>query len=100
MSQRTTPPFRADHVGSLLRPKELLAARDDHAAGRITPEQLRDIEDAAIRKVVKLQEDIGLQGVTDGEYRRIDWFMDFKYGIGGVQKLDQVVKGVEVKTQL
>jgi 5-methyltetrahydropteroyltriglutamate--homocysteine methyltransferase len=92
MASRSKPPFRADHVGSLLRPKELLVAREGHAAGRITAEELRHIEDAAIRKVVKLQEDIGLQGVTDGEYRRIDWFMDFKYGIGGVQKLDQVVK--------
>jgi 5-methyltetrahydropteroyltriglutamate--homocysteine methyltransferase len=92
MAPRTKPPYRADHVGSLLRPNELLAARDDHAAGRITAGQLREIEDAAIRRVVQLQEDIGLQGVTDGEYRRIDWFMDFKYGIGGVQKLDQVVK--------
>jgi 5-methyltetrahydropteroyltriglutamate--homocysteine methyltransferase len=92
MAPRTKPPFRADHVGSLLRPKELLAARDDHAAGRITAHQLRAIEDAAIRKVVQMQEHIGLQGITDGEYRRIDWFMDFKYGIGGVQKLDQVVK--------
>ncbi len=92
MSARTKAPFRADHVGSLLRPRELLAARADNAAGRITAQELRDIEDAAIRNVVKLQEDIGLQGVTDGEYRRIDWFMDFKYGIGGVKKLDKVVK--------
>src|SRR5436190_1298043 len=92
MIARTKPPFRADHVGSLLRPKELLVARDDHAAGRITAQQLRAIEDAAIRNVVKLQEDIGLPGVTDGEYRRIDWFMDFKYRIGGVKKLDKVLK--------
>ena len=92
MTRRTKPPFRADHVGSLLRPKKLLQARDDRAAGRITAEQLRTMEDAAIRKVVQMQEDIGLQGITDGEYRRIDWFMDFKYAIGGVEKLDQVVK--------
>jgi methionine synthase II (cobalamin-independent) len=92
MAAREKPPFRADHVGSLLRPPELLKARTDHAAGRITAQELRQIEDDAIRKVVKMQEDIGLKGITDGEYRRIDWFMDFKYGIGGVKKLDQVVK--------
>jgi 5-methyltetrahydropteroyltriglutamate--homocysteine methyltransferase len=82
------PPFRADHVGSLLRPPELLRAREDHAAGRLTEAELRAIEDAAIRAIVRLQEDIGLQGVTDGEYRRIDWLMDFKYALGGVTKLD------------
>ena len=92
MAARTKPPFRADHVGSLLRPKELLAARADRAAGRISAAELRRVEDEAIRKTVKLQEDIGLQGVTDGEYRRIDWIMDFKYALGGVKKLDTVVK--------
>jgi 5-methyltetrahydropteroyltriglutamate--homocysteine methyltransferase len=89
---RTKPPFRADHVGSLLRPKALLQARADRDAGRITRAELRTMEDAAIRDVVKLQEDIGLQGITDGEYRRVDWIMDFKYAIGGVEKLDEVVK--------
>jgi 5-methyltetrahydropteroyltriglutamate--homocysteine methyltransferase len=82
------PPFRADHVGSLLRPPQLLAARADHAAGRIPPEELRRIEDEAVTEVVRMQEDIGLQGVTDGEFRRHDWLMDFKFGIGGVEKLD------------
>jgi 5-methyltetrahydropteroyltriglutamate--homocysteine methyltransferase len=86
------PPFRADHVGSLLRPKALLQARADRDAGRMTPAELRTMEDAAIRDVVKLQEDIGLQGITDGEYRRIDWIMDFKYAIGGIEKLDEVIK--------
>ena len=80
------PPFRADHVGSLLRPPELLRARADHAAGRITREALRRIEDAAVAQAVRMQEDIGLQGVTDGEFRRLDWLMDFKFGIGGVEK--------------
>jgi 5-methyltetrahydropteroyltriglutamate--homocysteine methyltransferase len=92
MTARTKPPFRADHVGSLLRPQKLLAARAARAAGRITGEELRGIEDAAICEVVKLQEAIGLAGVTDGEFRRIDWFMDFKYAIGGVRKLDKVLK--------
>ena len=92
MSARSLPPFRADHVGSLLRPPSLLQARDEYAKGQITKEQLRDAEDAAIREVVRRQEDAGLQSVTDGEFRRIDWFMDFKYSIGGVEKLDQTVK--------
>ncbi len=89
---KTTPPFRADHVGSLLRPKEVLAAREDHKAGRITPEQLRVIEDAAIKNVVKLQEDIGLQGVTDGEFRRASWHMDYLYQVGGVTKTQDNLK--------
>ena len=92
MAARTKPPFRADHVGSLLRPKELLAARSDRLTGRISAAELRLVEDAAIRKTIKMQEDIGLQGVTDGEYRRVDWVIDFKYSLGGVRKLDTVIK--------
>jgi 5-methyltetrahydropteroyltriglutamate--homocysteine methyltransferase len=64
------PPFRADHVGSLLRPPELLRARDDLSAGRITAEQLRAAEDAAITEVVRKQHEIGLRDATDGELRR------------------------------
>jgi 5-methyltetrahydropteroyltriglutamate--homocysteine methyltransferase len=82
------PPFRADHVGSLLRPPQLLAARADHAAGRIPADELRRIADAAVTQAIRMQEDLGLQGVTDGEFRRHDWLMDFKLGIGGVEKLD------------
>jgi len=92
MAARSKPPFRADHVGSLLRPKELLQARQDRAAGRISAVELRAKEDAAIRAVVKMQEDVGLQGVTDGEYRRHDWVIDFKYQLGGVKKLQNVIK--------
>src|SRR5690606_20830790 len=92
MAARTKPPFRADHVGSLLRPKELLKAREDYEAGRISAEQLRAIEDEAVRQVVKMQEDVGLQGITDGEYRRHDWVVDFKYQLGGVEKLGNVIK--------
>ena len=77
---RTTPPFRADHVGSLLRPKELLQAREDHKAGRIDAAALRAVEDKAIRDAVKLQEGVGLSGITDGEFRRTTWHMDFLYG--------------------
>ena len=84
MSPRTAPPFRADHVGSLLRPPELPAARADLAAGRITAEQLRAVEDEAIRDAVALQQNAGLRSVTDGEFRRATWHMDFIYQIGGI----------------
>ena len=83
---RSTPPFRADHVGSLLRPQRLLAARDDFAAGTIDADALRAIEDEAISDVVALQEDIGLQSATDGEFRRASWHMDFIYQLGGISK--------------
>jgi 5-methyltetrahydropteroyltriglutamate--homocysteine methyltransferase len=86
MSPRTSPPFRADHVGSLLRPPELLAARDDFAAGRVTAEQLRAVEDAAIADAVRMQESVGLQSATDGEFRRASWHMDFIYQLGGISK--------------
>jgi len=86
MSARTVPPFRADHVGSLLRPPELVAARDDFAAGRITAEQLRAVEDAAIADAVAMQQRAGLQSATDGEFRRATWHMDFIYQIGGISK--------------
>jgi 5-methyltetrahydropteroyltriglutamate--homocysteine methyltransferase len=86
------PPFRADHVGSLLRPQSVLRARDDAAAGRITPQQLRAIEDDAIRQVVRMQEDVGLQAATDGEFRRGSWHMDFIYQLGGVGKSDETLR--------
>jgi 5-methyltetrahydropteroyltriglutamate--homocysteine methyltransferase len=85
--RRTSPPFRADHVGSLLRPPELLRARDEFAAGRLTPEQLRAAEDDAVRAVVKMQRDVGLQSATDGEFRRSSWHMDFIYQLGGIEKV-------------
>src|SRR6516165_7222444 len=84
MTRRDIPPFRADHVGSLLRPPELLRARDDFAAGTIGAAELRAAEDAAIRGAVALQRDAGLQSVTDGEFRRASWHMDFIYQIGGI----------------
>ncbi len=86
MSIRSTPPFRADHVGSLLRPPELLAAREDFAAGRIGAAQLRKAEDEAISAVVAMQEEVGLQSATDGEFRRASWHMDFIYQLGGISK--------------
>jgi 5-methyltetrahydropteroyltriglutamate--homocysteine methyltransferase len=66
MSSRSTPPYRADHVGRLLRPRDLLAAREDFAGERVSADELRAIEDDAIRDVVKLQEDAGLQSATEG----------------------------------
>jgi 5-methyltetrahydropteroyltriglutamate--homocysteine methyltransferase len=86
MSPRTTPPFRADHVGSLLRPPELLKAREDFAEGRIDADELRGVEDEAIREVVRKQEEVGLQSATDGEFRRASWHMDFIYQLGGINR--------------
>ena len=78
------PPFRADHVGSLLRPPALKALRLEREAGRATPDALRAAEDAAIRDAVALQEGVGLQGITDGEMRRKSWHMDFLLQLGGL----------------
>ena len=86
MAHRTSPPFRADHVGSLLRPKHLLQARTDHANGKIDAAELRALEDEAIRGIVKMQEDVGLQSATDGEFRRSSWHMDFIYQLDGITK--------------
>jgi len=86
MSPRTTPPFRADHVGSLLRPPALLKAREDLAEGRIDADELRGVEDEAIRDVVRKQEKVGLQSATDGEFRRASWHMDFIYQLGGINR--------------
>jgi 5-methyltetrahydropteroyltriglutamate--homocysteine methyltransferase len=83
---RTKPPFRADHVGSLLRPPQLLKARQDFAEGRIDADELRAIEDDAIREVVRKQEEVGLQSATDGEFRRESWHMDFIYQLDGITK--------------
>ncbi len=83
---RTTPPFRADHVGSLLRPASLLAARDEFAAGQLDAAQLRAVEDAAIAGAVSMQAQVGLLSATDGEYRRASWHMDFIYQLGGIGK--------------
>src|ERR1051326_752371 len=83
-TQRTTPPFRADHVGSLLRPAALKEARAKHAQGGITAAQLKDIEDREIEKVIKKQEEIGLKLATDGEFRRSWWHFDFFRGLDGV----------------
>jgi len=81
------PPFRGDHVGSLLRPPELLRARADLGAGLIDADELRSVEDAAIREVVRMQREVGLRSATDGELRRESWHMDFIYQLGGVRKV-------------
>jgi methionine synthase II (cobalamin-independent) len=85
---RDKPPFRADHVGSLLRPERLLKAREDFAAGNISAEELREVEDDAICDVVKMQQDVGLQSATDGEFRRASWHMDFIYSLDGISKAE------------
>jgi len=101
MSQRTTPPFRADHVGSLLRPAALKEARGKCEKGEITPAQLKEIEDREIEKVVKKQEEIGLKLATDGEFRRSWWHFDFFKGLKGVESFQTTTgiqfKGVETK---
>jgi methionine synthase II (cobalamin-independent) len=88
LSKRTTPPFRADHVGSLLRPPELTRARARFKAGEIDADELREVEDQAIEKVIDLQHDAGLQTVTDGEFRRTSWHMDFIYSLEGIEQVD------------
>ncbi|MEV4596263.1 5-methyltetrahydropteroyltriglutamate--homocysteine S-methyltransferase [Amycolatopsis sp. NPDC049253] len=83
------PPFRADHVGSLLRPPVLRDARRWHTAGEITAEQLKAVEDDAIRDVIKMQKVAGLSSATDGEFRRASWHMDFIYSLGGISQSDE-----------
>ena len=85
MTKRTSPPFRADHVGSFLRPKYLLDARAQAASGAIASDALRKIEDQAITEIVNFQQDVGLQSVTDGEFRRTYFHIDFLQQLGGVK---------------
>ncbi len=89
---RNRPPFRADHVGSLLRPPQLLAAREQHRAGRLSAEELRAAEDAAIREAVAEQQNVGLQSVTDGEFRRAYWHVDFLTRFSNVEQVHSPVK--------
>jgi 5-methyltetrahydropteroyltriglutamate--homocysteine methyltransferase len=85
MVQRTSPPFRGDHVGSFLRPKDLLDARAQFQKGAIPLDELRAVEDGAIRDIVRFQEDLGLYGVTDGEFRRTYFHIDFLERLEGVE---------------
>ena len=84
--KRTKPPFRADHVGSLLRPAALRDAREKRAKNEISATDLKGIEDHEIERVIKRQEDVGLKAVTDGEFRRSWWHLDFLWGLDGVEK--------------
>ena len=83
--RRTKPPFRADHVGSLLRPAALKEARERRARGEISPEALTAVEDRAIEDVIRKQEAVGLKSVTDGEFRRASWNYDFLERLQGVE---------------
>ena len=89
------PPFRADHVGSLLRPPELKDARIKAKRGEITSGALRQVEDKCIREVVAFQESVGLQSITDGEYRRDWWHIDFLRGFDGVETIAGRTFGVQ-----
>src|ERR1017187_2982433 len=86
MSMRTKPPFRADHVGSLLRPAASKQAREQRAKGEIDASALKAVEDREIERVIKRQEEIGLQSITDGEFRRSWWHLDFLWGLDGVER--------------
>jgi 5-methyltetrahydropteroyltriglutamate--homocysteine methyltransferase len=89
------PPFRADQVGSLLRPQELLDARQRHQDGELSDDELREVEDRSIREAIKKQEDIGLKSITDGEFRRTYFHIDFLERLQGVT----TTGGIEVKFQ-
>jgi 5-methyltetrahydropteroyltriglutamate--homocysteine methyltransferase len=103
VTQRSKPPFRADHVGSLLRPAALKEARAKHAKGELSDAALREIEDREIEKVVRKQEEVGLKLATDGEFRRSWWHFDFYKGLSGVElySTGQGIKfaGVETKAE-
>jgi 5-methyltetrahydropteroyltriglutamate--homocysteine methyltransferase len=81
-------PSRADHVGSFLRPRYLLEAREQHARKQIDAAQLRAVEDRAIADVIRMQEDVGMQAITDGEFRRTYFHIDFLKQLDGVQSDD------------
>jgi len=86
MTQRTTPSFRADHVGSLLRPAALKQAREQRARGEIDAAVLKAVEDREIERIIGRQEEVGLQSITDGEFRRSWWHLDFLWGLDGVER--------------
>src|ERR1700726_989654 len=99
--QRSRPPFRADHVGSLLRPNALKEAREKRAKGEMSAADLATIEDREIERVIRRQEDVGLQSVTDGEFRRSWWHLDFLWDLDGVERyvMDQGVAFAGVQTR-
>jgi len=88
MAVEKKAPFRANHVGSLLRPPELLQARKKYRQGEISGPQLREVEDRCVRDAVKMQEDVGMKGITDGEFRRTLWHADFLSQIQGIKVVE------------
>jgi methionine synthase II (cobalamin-independent) len=88
VAEQKKAPFRANHVGSLLRPPELRQAREKHEKREISAAELREVEDRCIRDAVKMQEDVGMQGITDGEFRRTLWHADFLSQIEGVKVVE------------
>jgi 5-methyltetrahydropteroyltriglutamate--homocysteine methyltransferase len=88
MAEQKKAPFRANHVGSLLRPPGLLEAREKRQKGEIGTAELREIEDRCIRDVVQMQEDVGMQGITDGEFRRTLWNADFLRQFDGIKVVE------------
>ena len=99
MTDRQTPPFRADHVGSLLRPPALTQARADFKAGKLDAAALQAVEDAAILEAIELQRATGLKSVTDGELRRSSWHMDFIYQLDGVTQVEGESLHVQFKSE-
>ena len=101
MPQRTKPPFRADHVGSLLRPAAIKEAREKFAKGQIDAAALKAVEDREIERVIKKQEEVGLKSITDGEFRRSWWHLDFLWGLDGIEKhvMDSGVAFAAVNTR-
>src|SRR5213083_2221011 len=100
---RTKPPFRADHVGSILRSAAIKDARAKREKGEITAAQLKEVEDREIEKIIRKQDEIGLKLATDGEYRRSWWHFDFYWGLTGCEKviLEHGIKfhGVETRPE-
>src|SRR3989338_969214 len=99
--KRTTPPYRADHVGSFLRTAPIKAAREKHEKGQISAAELKAVEDQEIPKLIKKQEEVGLQLATDGEYRRSWWHFDFYGMLEGVEiyELDHGIQFQGVQTK-
>src|SRR5690348_2255830 len=99
MTQRATPPFRADHVGSLLRTAPLKEARSKRAKNEIDAAALKAVEDREIEKIIRKQEDVGLKLATDGEFRRSWWHFDFFRGLAGVTRSEERRVGKECRSR-